>query len=337
MRTLISPDEIKENFSNYTITDCAVRNKNLLYFMASNVKESENASVFSENTVTKRLIIFDREEPYGANSGHQWFKDWSEMLVAGSHNNENKIVCVAEDGAVFAAGEGKTEKEKPIPKSKEGPYRGSIRRIRMIHGVLYAVGTTHTVCRRRGRNDWESVCLNLPLGTQADHDDEKRSEDMAFEDIDGFSHDDLYVIAGRGVLWHCNGKTWRQIDFPSNMYMHSICCAGDGNVYIGAQSGTLFRGRGDKWEMVERGDMTLPFKDLVWYRDRLWGTSDYGLWTLEGDSMVRADVPSEITVCAGNLSVADGVMLLAGTHGAAFHDSEKWQLIFNFQQVAQEN
>jgi len=177
--------------------------------------------------------------------------------------------------------------------------------------------------------------LNLPLGTQEDHDDADRADNMSFKDIDGFAYDDLYTIAGQGVLWHFNGKTWRQIDFPSNMYMESICCGGDGNVYIGAQSGTLFRGRGDKWKMVERGDMTLPFNDLVWYQDRLWGTSDYGLWTLEGDSMVRADVPSEITVCAGNLSVADGVMLMAGTQGAVFHDGEKWQVIFNYQQMAQ--
>lgn len=39
----------------------------------------------------------------------------------------------------------------------------------------------------------------------------------------------------------------------------------------------------------------------------------------------KGDVPGK---CAGNLSVGDGAMLMAGTHGAAFHDGER-RLIFN--------
>ena len=97
----------------------------------------------------------------------------------------------------------------------------------------------------------------------------------------------------------------------------------------GEQSGTLFRGRDKHWEMIERGNMSLPFKDIVWHAGRLWCTSDYGLWSLEEDQLVRVELPSDIAVCAGNLSAADGVMLMAGTHGAAFHDGNDWQLIFN--------
>ena len=206
----------------------------------------------------------------------------------------------------------------------------------MIYGMAYAVGGGRTVCRRRGPNDWESLCLNLPLGTRAEHDDVKKSEDMAFEDIDGFSHNDLYVIAGRGVVWHLNGTAWRRIPFPSNMFLESVCCAGDGHVYIGAQSGTMFRGRGDQWEMIHRGNMSLPFKDIVWHANRLWCTSDYGLWTVNGNKVERVeDLPSEISVCAGNLSAADGVMLMGGVHGAAFHDGQTWQLIFNQYQMEQ--
>lgn len=220
--------------------------------------------------------------------------------------------------------------------SKQGPLRGAVRRTRMVQGMTYAVGGGRSVCRRRGPNDWESLCLNLPLGAQAEYDDVKKSEDMAFEDIDGFAHDDLYVVAGRGVVWHCNGKAWRRVPFPSNMFLESVCCAGDGHVYIGAQAGTLFRGRGDQWEMIHRGNMSLPFRDIVWHAGRLWCTSDYGLWTVSGRKLEPVeDLPSEIKVCAGNLSAADGVMLMGGVHGAAFHDGQKWQLIFNQYQMEQ--
>lgn len=34
-------------------------------------------------------------------------------------------------------------------------------------------------------------------------------------------------------------------------------------VYIGAQSGAVSRGRGQQWTLIHRGDMTLPFQNLV--------------------------------------------------------------------------
>lgn len=44
---------------------------------------------------------------------------------------------------------------------------------------------------------------------------------------------------------------------------------------------------------------------------------------------MQAGVPFEIYVCAGNISVGGGAMLMRGTHGAAFCDGKGWRLIFN--------
>ena len=331
---MLSKESFKTNFSGFEIKDVAIRSDGVFYFLIRNVAQGIEASAVSESDVDKRWVTF-APKLVGNNIGHRWFEGYSLLLVCTSNSPELKGICISSGGKVFVSGGGRSEKEE-IPMSKQGPRRGAIRRARMIQGMTYAVGAGHTVCRRRGANDWESLCLNLPLGTPAEHDDVKKSEDMAFEDIDGFSHNDLYVIAGRGVVWHFDGKAWRRVPFPSNMFLESICCAGDGNVYIGAQSGTLFRGRGDKWEMIHRGDMSLPFKDIVWHANRLWCTSDYGLWTVNNGKLEPVEgLPSEIKVCAGNLSAADGVMLMGGTHGAAFHDGQKWQLIFNQYQMEQ--
>ena len=76
--------------------------------------------------------------------------------------------------------------------------------------------------------------------------------------------------------------------------------------------------------------LTLPFKDLVWHAGKVWLTRDYGLWNLIDGKLVEADLPSsDIKVCASNLSVGDGEMLMAGTHGAAVHDGKEWKLIFH--------
>lgn len=326
----------KEHLSGYLITDAAIRSKEFFYFAARNEAESVKAGVLSEPTVTKRLISCMPYKPKENRLGSWEFEGYPRFFVGGTQVPASKGICVTTSGDVMASGGGTSEVENPIPKGKDGPRRGAIRRIRMIEGRLYVAGTGHTVCRRRGPNDWESLCLDLPLGTRAEHADEKKSEDMAFNDIDGFGPDDLYAVAGRGVVWHCDGKAWRRIAFPSNMLLESVCCAGDGHVYIGAQSGTLFRGRNNNWTLLHRGQFSLPFKDIVWHAGRLWCTSDYGLWTVEGDKLTEVQLPSsDIAVCAGNLSAADGVMLMAGIHGAAFHDGKEWQLIFNRYKMEQ--
>lgn len=331
----ITEEEFAVNLQGYLIVDCAVRNRRFLYFVTRNEDESARAGAISEATVNKRLINYIAGEKFGNRLGHRWFTGRQRASISASQEQEDKIVLVDSSGYVFAAGGGVAEEEASIPKGKDGPRRGAVRRVRMIDGRLYVAGSDHTVCRRRGRNDWESLTLDLPLPTRAQFDNERLSEDMAFNDIDAFSHEDLYVVGGRGVVWHCDGKRWRRVPFPSNMFLESVCCAGDGQVYVGAQSGTLFRGRGDRWQMLERGEMSLPFKDIVWHAGRLWCTSDYGLWTLDGERLVKVDLPSEIAVCTGNLSVADGVMLMAGVHGAAFHDGERWHHIFNHYEMTQ--
>ncbi|WP_147306976.1 hypothetical protein [Roseateles depolymerans] len=107
--------------------------------------------------------------------------------------------------------------------------------------------------------------------------------------------------------------------------METICCAGDGYVYIGLQSGGLLRGRGDEWEVIHVDTMTVPFKDIVWYQDQVWCTSEYGLWNVGKDGkLVDADVPPLASACAGNLSTADGILMVAGMNGAALHDGNGW-------------
>ena len=326
----ISKQDYDKWFAGYMISDCAVRSKDILCFITRDIDESENAGPTAEGNVTKRLISYLPDDPPGQRFGHATFEGFRNITVGASKHKEDKCVVVSVDGLVYSTGGGAAGDEDAIPMSKDGPRRGAIFRTRSIEGILYAVGSGHTVCYRQGRNQWKSLCQNLPIETRADFDDPERSDNMSFADIDGFNARDLYVVAGKGRLWHFDGTKWDAVPFPSNMYLHSICCAGDGFVYVGAQAGNVFRGRNNEWKLIVRGMLTLPFKDMVWHAGRLWLTNDHGLWNLDGEQLVPAELPSsEIAVCAGNLSVGDGVMLMAGTHGAAIHDGTSWKLIFN--------
>ncbi|MCO6521591.1 MAG: hypothetical protein J6571_00150 [Snodgrassella sp.] len=61
-----------------------------------------------------------------------------------------------------------------------------------------------------------------------------------------FFRKEIYAGGGKGDLWQFNGETWRQVFFSSDMPLESVCCGQDGFVYIGAQCGTVFKGRNDE-------------------------------------------------------------------------------------------
>jgi hypothetical protein len=323
--------EFRKRLDGYAITDCAVLKRNEYYFVSRNIAESERAGPTAEATVTKRLCWFFPDKSEGSRIRDMEFEGYFDLLIGASRATEERMLCVSMNGLVTTMGGGKDEEdEKPIPKGMAGPRRGAIERVRTIGGSLYAAGGDHTVCMRKGRNVWESFCLNLPKPTLADFNDVVKTNNMVFVDIDGFSANDIYVIAGAGRVWRFDGSKWTAVAFPSNMDVYSICCAGDGYVYVGAQSGSVFRGRDNEWTLLIREMLTLPFKDIVWHAGKVWLTNDYGLWNLIDGKLVEADLPSsDIKVCAGNLSVGDGVMLMAGTHGAAVHDGTEWKLIFH--------
>ncbi|NHZ43915.1 WD40/YVTN/BNR-like repeat-containing protein [Massilia aquatica] len=332
----ITESQYAEYFEGYTISDCAVRSNDIFCFILRNIAEAEDAGPTAEAYVTKRLVSYYPYDPIDKQLGKTIFNRYENLTVCASKNGEDKAVVTSSDGLVLTAGGNESGKEEPIPTHHEtGPRRGAIFRTRLIQGVMHAVGSGHTVCIRAGKNRWESISHHLPAETLADFEDEERSGNMDLEDIDGFSTHDLYAVAGKGCVWHFDGVKWRPLPFPSTMYLHSVCCAGDGYVYVGAQSGNIFRGRQNEWKQIVRESMTLPFRDIVWHADKLWLSSDYGLWNISNDKLVAAEFPSsDVAVCAGNLSVNDGVLLMAGTNGAAIHDGKSWQLIFNTMQFA---
>ena len=325
----MTKNEYRKRIDGYAIIGCAVRNARVFYLIGRNIKQAENASAISEGSVDKQVAVIFLDDLTESRWASATLEGFERIVGCASKLPTEQLVVVDGSSLVYATGSGSKGIETSIAEFIDNRNLGSISRARTIDGYAYAVGSAHTVCRRLGKNKWESQNFNLPRETKEDFEDEDRSNDMFFMDIAGFSQNDLYTVGGRGIVWHFNGEKWMQVPFPTNMYLWSVCCAGDGNVYVGAQSGTLFCGRDNRWKMIHKGEFSLPFKDIVWHAGKVWCTSDYGLWTVENGKLVAADVPDEIKVCAGHLSAADGVMLIAGHGGAAFHDGEKWQVLYN--------
>jgi hypothetical protein len=316
---LINDDEYKQNFQGFQIIDCVVRKKDVFYIVAKQTYDTEKSPP-SEFKLKKAIISFFLHDPVGERWSSTVLGSLDHLLAGFTMHQLEQFVGVDMSGNVYAIGSGEEDLENSLVAwSDNGPQRGGICKLRTIDEYVYAIGGNRTVLRRDDKNRWHGFTYDIP----------NNNSDLGngFADIDGFSANDIYCVGGKGDVWHFNGEKWKQLAFPSNMYLESVCCAGDGYVYIGGQQGNVFKGKGDSWKKIHKGELNLPFKDMVWHQGKVWCTSDYGLWEIENDKLTKSGAPDEVRACAGNLSVGDGVMLLAGIFGAAFHDGKDWQIL----------
>jgi hypothetical protein len=321
---LLSVSDYERCFRGFSVTDCGIRDRNILYLVTiSDYPPDEEPPSDTERDV--RVVIFFPAKPPSKRWSFVSFEGLENLQAGGVLKPLAQFVGVDRGGQVVAFGSGTNDLEESIPKGRQGPGRGGIRKTRTLDGLLHVSTGYRGFGRRDGRNQWTSLCAGLDFEPAPGHS----SLDYGFDDFDAFSPQDYYCVGGDGDVWHFDGKAWDQLEFPSNMRLETVCCAGDGWVYIGGVGGSVWKGRRDEWKLIHRDRMTLPFKDMVWFQDRVYCTSDYGLWEIVDDQLHESKVPDEVKICSGNLAVADGVMLLAGAYGASYHDGRTWNHLFN--------
>ncbi len=318
---LVTKKEYDLIFEGYYINGVAVRDTGYIYFTIRE-KRDDIDPVLQERMAKKNFVSFSPEDPIGEQWGAQGYEGLDKIWSATTTIPLGQYIGVDMDGRVYVLGSGIEEMEETIPEEK------TIMNSRSIGGRLYIAGSSRYVARRLERNRWEALKEGIKKPTCDEH-----LYSAGFNCLDGFSEQDIYAAGGKGDLWHFNGNEWRQINFPSNMLIESICCGRDGFVYIGALSGTVFKGRENQWTMIHRGMLSLPFRQMVWFQDRVWATSDYGVWQIVGDKVISADLPSEVSVCAGYISCSDTILALAGFYGAARLDGKKWDILINCVQA----
>ncbi|HOV57944.1 MAG TPA: hypothetical protein PLN91_08710 [Rhodanobacteraceae bacterium] len=321
---LLDDENYKRCFSGFALTDCAVRGRDTFYFVTMAEYDPDEPPPPDVDRLTRVNICF-AAKPMDQRWKLITFKGFDALKGAVARSPLEQFVGVDRDAQVVSFGSGKKDHEKTIPHGPKGPIRGGVRRVRTIDGKAHVSSGYRGLARRDGLNQWVSLCDTLVFKPSK----AALPTEYGFEDFGAFDPDDIYCVGGEGDVWHRGAAGWTQLDFPTNQELTAVCCAGDGFVYIGAQSGSVWKGRDDTWRLIHRGDMTLPFRDMVWYGDRVYCTSDHGLWEIQGDRLREANVPDEIKVCSGNLDVGDGVMLLAGVYGAAYLEGDTWTRIYD--------
>lgn len=329
--------ESKQKLRHFEFVDCAVRSAEHFYLMATHTYQLDEDSDDPDGELAAeldpeadlhqaiRVAVYFPHRPDEKKWAFRTLRNIEFMKCAVAETPAAQLIGVSLDGQVYALGNGVSEFEKRIDENKLGPLRGSVRQVLTIDGMVYAVQGNRGLCRRVDTGRWESLCTELPVSKSW-----KKRDSLGFSCAAATSANNIYCAGGDGDLWHFDGKRWTELHFPSNIIIENICCAAAGDIYIGCQNGIVYRGSADTWKKIDEGEKTLPYRSMVAYRGRIWCSSDYGIWTIDGDRVAKADLPANIYVKAGVLSTKDGILLAAGSSGAAYFDGERWTEILNF-------
>lgn len=115
--------------------------------------------------------------------------------------------------------------------------------------------------------------------------------------------------------------------FPERQPLFTVCCAGDDQVYMTGEGGTVYRGKGDHWERLWKAEMTVPYNDARWFDDRQWLASDYRLDVLEGVAVEPARHGGERLPLHGHMDVADGLLVVASLDEVHAFDGKAWRVL----------
>lgn len=311
--------QLNEFFSGYRVADCVVRNSSRFFFLLMKVYLDEEGNELAEQPGLgdKRIVRVEvfGDEPDIVKSdlfGYDW-PIHCEMTYP-----KDKIVIVDLEGRPYF---GDICSQPMIPPPPQGgPLGGAVKRVRPIgRSAAILISNARDVLIHEEGEQWNRIG---PAFTQ----DFPAYE--GFEDFDGFSLEEIYAVGGSGGVFKFDGKLWKQMEFPTNLGVTSVCCGGDSSVYVGAAFGKIYRGKDHDWELIHDDNLALPYRDMVWHDDSLWCCNDSGIWKFK-DGKPGGSLPAGVGACCGHLSVRDGVLLTAGFGGAAWLDSDdQWHTLF---------
>ena len=237
---------------------------------------------------------------------------WDANAIAAARKPSGKLVIVGEDGdVVIYLGNLKHLDEQILP----APV--AIRNANAIAGYVYACGMRRQVYKRVDEARWIDVSAPPPVENEA----------VGFEDIDGFSEDEVYAVGWKGEIWRRDSSQWHASPLPSNLILSAVCCASDGKVYVGGQQGLLARGRDAAWEVVEYEEpFDLDIWDVCWYRGNLYVATVPALFKLVGNKLEQVDFGAAKQVGCFSLSVAEDVLWSVGRDDVASFDGQRWTI-----------
>ena len=317
MSVYISREIWQEHIQGWRITDCAVRDRNIVYLCMRLDLPHETASDMWDHDIqtTIGVVYLDTpEKPFGRRilTGYNRPK----LGVALQPKSQGLLAARNSNGQVSVLGGGGKFNDEYIDKGR-WPMPN---RVKCLFGYAYAVGSHRKIYKRVAIGRWESI-TDLPIGDE--------NTKVGFKDLDAFSESDMYAVGGHGDVWHYDGRRWEQLGFPTNVQLATVTCAGDGKVYISGEGGSLWMGRGSSWERIYHGSASILWNDVLWFEDRLWLASDYQfrVWDAQKKALKPVEHEGKPVSIYGHMDARDGLLVVASQREVMAFDGRQWRVI----------
>lgn len=210
--------------------------------------------------------------------------------------------------------------QEEIDPSENGPrLHGDIRDLRFIGDHIYAAGMGRQIYRRESRNQWihKDIGILQPIST---------TDVKGFNSIDGLNEDDILAVGFGGEIWHLLKGKWHKIESPTNVILNKVRVIRKDTAFACGQKGTLLRGIGGKWGVLDHRSTEDQIWDMEWFDNTLFLATDESLFRLmPDDTLDQVDMKLGEEVTCGFLHANDGVLLSVGRkHICWTKDGIKW-------------
>ena len=311
----------KDNvFHGFFIHDCCIAAKDCFYVSAEKQLSTKKYDYYT-NRGSTRLGFYDskvqtpNQPPTWTGitwKGHSFF---NTRLV---NTAERECLMMDDAGQGYYIGLGDEAFAE-----KQLPTKTRFHQIVRVGEQVYGIGWGREVFKRIGPEDWQCISEDI----------REHGSGHGFEDMDGFSDDDLYAVGGQNDVWHFDGTAWRYIDIGEKQLLPlSVCCADNGDVYIGCAWGYVIRGRGEIWSVFATGKNT-KFCDTVAYQGRVFFGSEDGVFVADQTSETFTCQPYDFKkqiapLSARRLDARYGKLLAASSVSVALYDGKRWQYLY---------
>lgn len=323
-KIFINKDTWLEYFQGWEIIDVSIRDRNIIYLGTRKSIDYDEASHGSDHDIPTKLIAIYLDESSEIingsriNIGAQELSGMSLPVIGVSRppfpRPGGMISAKNKDGDTWPIGGGNGPMEHIAPGAWPHPYR-----LKCIGGYTYSIGAGRSLYKRTAVGQWQPFKIGLPRI--------ESSNKQGFRDLDAFSENDMYAVGGHGDVWHYDGTKWIQMGFPSNVQLATVTCAGDGNVYISGEGGSLWMGKKSTWKRIYEGGSSVLWNDVLWFQDRLWLASDYNFAVWNGKELAPvAHKEKPVHIC-GHMDAYDGLLVIAGLEFVMGFDGKQWQTI----------
>jgi hypothetical protein len=275
------------------------------------VSVASQMDAYSDSAVSRVTVIRDLTSKRTPEWVYVDFEDAATSVTGVVEaGNVRRSYLMGMYGKVLVLGGGQARTED-VP--YEGEH-GRLLRIRAVGKTLFICGMTGQLLARQ-RGSWRRIDGGL-LGTGG----------LDFEDIDGTSPADLYAVGVEGIIWHFDGKRWRDLKSPTNQRLSNVRCVSKDEIYICGNSGILMRGSARSgWQLLAQDALNDNLWGLTIFGGKPYVASTGGIHFYDGKDLRQVDFGDLKLKSFNRLDACNSSLWSFGIKQIAWFDGHRWR------------